>query len=495
VTGEPVLWTTLLVIGPLIAGLIALEGRPRMVRLGLGIGSFSALVGVAGLWNVFRLLGPVTHPLGGWGAPLGIELRVEGFPLLMLAMTAMVGTAVSLYATAYFGDISSLEAEMAPAGRGARYFAPLWLLLWCALNGLYLSGDLFNLYVMIEIIGISAAAIVTLAVTSSAIVAGTRYLIISLIGSLFFLLGIALFYIATGTLALEALPDPLAGDALPMAALAAMTVGLAAKTALFPFHAWLPSAHAAAPAPGSALLSALVVKGSFYVTVRLWVDVYGADNQTGMLVLGVLGAVAILWGSILALRQDSLKRLIAYSTIAQLGYLFVMFPLLRDGQGLWIPDAWSGGIYHAAAHGVAKAAMFLAAGNLSYAVARDALPGISGVAQRLPMTFFAFTLGGLSLAGIPPSGGFVSKWFLLRAAIAAERWPAVVLIAIGGLLTVAYILKVLRHAVDRTRPPDLFRPVPRRMEWAALALALVAVGMGIRASELLALLSAGELAP
>jgi multicomponent Na+:H+ antiporter subunit D len=490
---DPSLWAVLAVMGPLVAGLLALEGRPWIIRLSLALGSACALVAAGGLWAGVSEMGVIRHTLGGWGQPLGIEVRADGVAVVLLAMTAVVGGAISLYSTSYFGDLSHLEARNSPAGRAARYFAPLWLFLWAALNGIYLAGDLFNLYVLLEVLGLAAAAVVTLAVTSKATVAGMRYLMVSLVGSVLFLLGVALLYVAYGTLSLEGLAAANPSGPLPAVALAAMTAGLAAKTALFPFHAWLPPAHAAAPAPGSALLSALVVKGSFLILVRLWVEVYGGGSQAGLLVLGVMGAGAILWGSLLALRQRSLKRLIAYSTVAQLGYLFVMFPLLfpeggLPGSGDVSPDAWAGGIYHALSHGVAKAAMFLAAGSMTYAVAEDALSSISGIAHRLPMTFFAFGLAGLSLAGIPPSGGFVAKWLLLRSAVATGGWHWALLFILGGLLTLAYVLMVLRYAVEQTETPATFRPVPRRMEWAAMGLALASVLLGIQATGILVLL-------
>jgi multicomponent Na+:H+ antiporter subunit D len=405
-----------------------------------------------------------------------------------------------VYASVYFGDISPLDERHAPGARAARYFAPLSLFLWAGVNGVFLSGDLFNLYVMLEIVGLSATALVTLAVTAKATEAGMRYLLVSLSGSMLFLLGIAILYIGHGTLSIEEMAA--AGPSGPAAAvaLAVMTVGLAAKTALFPLHAWLPPAHAAAPAPASAILSALVVKASFYIIVRLWMYVYGptlagSGAEYAFTLMGVLGATAIVWGSLLALRQVSLKRLIAYSTVAQLGYLFVMFPLLmRSGDpasSVWSADAWGGGIYHALSHGLAKAAMFLAAGNMTYAVSDDAIESISGVARRLPMSLLAFGLAGLSLAGVPPSGGFLAKWLLLGAALESGRWGWAVVITVGGLLTLAYVLMVARHAFYAPDDPGEFREVPRRMEWAAMALALFAVLLGVRAVEILELIEVG----
>lgn len=494
------LWTTAAVFGPLLAALVALGGRPRTIRAGLALGSATALAGSFGLWVEVSRQGPVRHLLGGWGAPLGIELWADGFSVVMLAVTAVVGAAVSLYSLSYFGDLSELDAGTSPAGRAARYFAPLWLLLWSALNGIYLSADLFNLYVTLEILGLAAAALVTLAVTPKATVAGMRYLLVSLVGSMLFLLGVALLYTEFGTLSLEELAAAAPAGPMAAASLALMTVGMVAKTALFPLHAWLPPAHAGAPAPASALLSAVVVKGSFFILVRLWFAVYGGGSDGGLLLMGGLGAAAILWGSVLALRQRSLKRVIAYSTVAQLGYLFIMFPLLApEGVGsaspAWSDDAWTGGILLALSHALAKAAMFMAAGNMSYAVAKDALQDISGVAHRLPMSFLAFGLGGLSLAGLPPSAGFVGKWLLLREALAVGGWFWVAIITIGGLLTIAYVLMVLRHALDRKASSGDFRPVPKRMEWAALLLALAAATLGVRATETFQILLNGGVQP
>lgn len=494
------LWTILAVTGPLLGALVALVGTPRAIRAGLATGSAAVLAACWGLTAELLRGGPGRHLLGGWGRPLGIELWVDGLTVVMLATTALVGCAVSLYATAYFGDVADFGGRQSPGGRGARFFAPLWLVLWAALNGLYLAADLFNLYVTLELTGLTSAAIITLAVSTRATAAGMRYLLVSLMGSMLFLLGVGLLYVGWGVLSLEILADLRPSGPLALLALAAMTTGMAAKTALFPLHAWLPPAHASAPAPGSALLSALVVKASFYVVLRLWITVWGGGSRGGFLLLGLLGGAAILWGSLLALRQTSLKRLIAYSTVAQLGYLFVMFPLLGGAQSGWNPDAWNGGIYQAMAHALAKGAMFLAAGSITYAVAHDDIHALSGVARRLPLSFFAFALAGLTMAGLPPSGGFLGKWLLIRAALSGGQWGWAVLLALGGLLAAGYVVKVLRHALaakegENDAGGNGFRPVPRRMEWSAMALALLSVVVGIRAMEILHILGIGGMQP
>ncbi len=499
------IWSTLAIVAPVVGALVSLVGGRRSILAGLALGSAGSLTAAAGLYLTVIANGVARHALGGWGRPLGIELYVDGLSVLFLALAAVVGTAVGVYASIYFGETAPPGDYSAPGARGARYFTPLSLFLWAGLNGVFLSGDLFNLYVMLEIVGLSAAALVTLAVTGKATQAGMRYLFVSLSGSMLFLLGIAILYLVHGTLSLEQLALARPSGLASASALALTTAGLAAKTALFPLHAWLPPAHAAAPAPASAILSALVVKSSFYVMVRLWLFVFGltlpgADAQGALVLMGTLGAGAIVWGSVMALRQVSLKRLIAYSTVAQLGYLFVMFPLLAQptgdaGPGAWSFDAWSGGIYHALCHGLAKAAMFLAAGNMTYAVADDAIESISGVARRLPMSLLAFGLGGLSLAGVPPSGGFLAKWLLLGAALEAGRWIWAVVIAVGGLLTLAYVLMVAREAFDAPEDPGDFRAVPSRMEWTALALALLAVLLGLRGVEIMELLRIGGVGP
>ena len=199
--------------------------------------------------------GAIRHTVGGWGVPLGIDLYADGLSGLMLAMTAVVGLGVSIYASHYFRD--SLTQQT--------YFWPLWLFLWAGLNGLFLSADLFNIYVTIEIVGLSAVTLAALTKSADALSAAMRYLLVSLLGSLHYLLGVAILYVNYGVLDLWQLSELIQAEPANWAAMALMTIGLLLKTALVPLHFWLPPAHANAPAPVSALLSALVVKASFYL--------------------------------------------------------------------------------------------------------------------------------------------------------------------------------------------------------------------------------------
>jgi formate hydrogenlyase subunit 3/multisubunit Na+/H+ antiporter MnhD subunit len=264
-----------------------------------------------------------------------------------------------------------------------------------------------------------------------------------------------------------------------------MLIGLMIKTALFPFHAWLPAAHGSAPAPVSALLSALVVKASFYVILRLRLTVYVGWAEELDWLLAMLGGGAILYGSWQALRAERLKMLIAYSTVAQLGYLFLVFPLLDQGE-----LALTAGALQILAHALAKAALFAAAGTALLATGRDSVSGLESLAGALPLTWFAFGLAGLSLMGLPPSGGFLAKWLLIEAAILRGQWIMIVLVIASGLLAAGYVFRILSRAfrsAEQERSASL-APVPRSMEWVAFALAAASVLVGIEAGAIAQLL-------
>lgn len=412
--------------------------------------------------------GPVRHQVGGWGAPLGIDLFVDGLALLFLWLSAGVGAAATVYATAYFHDDEAAGA-----------FWPAWLTLWGGLQAVFVTADLFNAYVGLELLGLAAVALVALG-GGRAIGAATRYLLVSMLGSLLYLLGVALLYAAHGTLDLSRLAAAAGEGGLERAALAAMLAGLLFKTAIVPLHAWLPPAHADAPGPASAVLSALVVKATLYLALRLWTELPGLATA-GWLV-GALGAAAVLWGGLHALRAPRLKLLVAYSTVGQLGYVLLAFPLLPSSAAV------AGAAYQALAHGVAKAALFLAASTVLRAAGGDHVDDLRGLGHRLPVTAVAFGLAGASIVGLPPSGGFVAKWLLLTAAVRAGAWWVVLVIALGGLLAAAYVLRVVGRSLA---PPPAGAPplkAPRRLEWTALLLALASVALGLVAAWPLALL-------
>jgi formate hydrogenlyase subunit 3/multisubunit Na+/H+ antiporter MnhD subunit len=262
-----------------------------------------------------------------------------------------------------------------------------------------------------------------------------------------------------------------------------MTIGLFAKTALFPLNLWLPPAHAGAPAAASALLSAIVVKGSFFLVIRLWFDALpGVLTMTGTQIFGALGAAAIVFGNIVALRQKRLKLLIAYSTVAQIGYLFLMFPLSFDVAAGQLADgvALTSGVIQTISHATAKAAMFMAAGLVYSALGHDRIAEIAGVARAYPMTIVAFAIGGVCVIGLPTSGGFLAKWLLLEATIETGQWWWAVVLLVGGLFTAAYtFIVVSRTLAPANLPLTIHADVPRYQEWAALTLALLSLAPGL----------------
>lgn len=430
------------------------------------------------------------YAFAGWGAPLGIDLYVDGFAALMIAVTALLGLALSIYSTAYFSD---------PA-KAARFW-PLWWLLMTGLNALFLAADAFNIYVTLEIIGLAAVALVALEGSRAALVAALRYLFVGLLGSLFYLLGVALLYRAYGTLDLAQLAAAVEPTALSWSALTLVTAGLLLKTALLPLHFWLPPAHASAPAPVSAALSALVVKGSFYLLARFWLDTLApAATDNGLQLLGALGAAAVIWGSLQALLAHRLKLMVAYSTVAQLGYLFLLFPLSANSAaatGLSGP-AVNAVAYFIVAHACAKAAMFLAAGNIMRAAGHDQIDRLHGLAGQQPLSLFTFAIAGASLIGLPPSAGFIAKWLLLNVAIDAAQWWLVLVVLTGGLMAATYIFRVLNLAfvaADSESPvtpaATTMRKLPATLPLCGFALALVAIILGFNAEALLELLAVG----
>lgn len=464
-------WEVMLILLPMVGGMASFLWPRRAVLLAL-VSALSVVVCVFSLGWLMLQQGVQRYAVGGWDAPLGIDLYVDGLSLLMLMMTALAGLGISVYSVGYFER------------RQALHFWPLWLFLWTALNALFLSADIFNLYVTLELLGLTAVALVALAGGAKALTAAIRYLLVGLLGSLCYLLGVALLYHQFGSVDIAILAQSVESSPAVWMALGLMSAALLLKAALFPLHFWLPPAHASAPAPVSALLSALVVKASFYILLRLWFEIYPPTAAAVGQLFGFLGAAAVLWGGIQALRQTRLKMLIAYSTVAQLGYLFLAFPLAST-------FAWKGSLYLLLSHALAKTAMFMAAGNILHFCGHDRITDLDRVAQRLPLTISAFAIAGVSIMGLPPSGGFIGKWMLLEAALRTGQWWWVVIITLGGLLAAAYIFKVIGYAFTRAGVLRQTRSVPVTMEWATLFMAVAAFLLGMIAVWPLALMEIG----
>lgn len=484
------LWVPLVIIVPLLGAMMAFVIPSRAFQVAL-IASFGTAGILLGMLSAFIDSGSVRHQIGGWGAPLGIDLVLDGLSMAMLLLTAMIGVTITIYAHAYF---SPPTGQLATPDKTHQftYFWALWLFLWASLNALFLSGDVFNLYVTLELLGFAAVSLTALSGKATVLKAAMRYLMVSLSGSLFYLMGVTLLYGNFGTLDIALLSTLTSNTPLLIASSALITAGLIMKTALFPLHFWLPPAHANATAPVSALLSALVVKGSFYILIRLWLDVfYPLEGTFIPELLVLLGASAIVWGSLQAIQQKRLKLLVAYSTVAQIGYLFLLMPILitqRDDS-----NALAAVVCFVFAHATAKAAAFLSAGNVERATGNDNIAELSGLTRALPVTAAAFGMAGISLVALPPSGGFIAKWLMLNSAVGQEYWGLVLVIIAGGLLAAVYIMRVLVrffHEGDDAHQAH-WTKVPTAMKWSTFALATMAIVLGFVGIYLLDILAIG----
>ncbi len=480
------------IVLPLIAGLLCFlfSRRTFVIALAAVLANFLA---VCLLISQLLVFGSMRCHMGGWQPPLGISLRTDGPALLMLLMTAVTGLAITLYARGYFSYRIVDPVRAARHQRQQRFFWPLWMLLLAGLNGLFLSNDIFNIYVTLELIGISAASLAALSGKPASQLASFRYLLISLLGSLTYLLGIVFLYRSCGVLDLDLLHNLSDNGPGLRAALALMSVGLLLKTALFPLHFWLPPAHANALAPVSAILSALVVKGSFYLLFRFWFEIFPSTITTPALnFMGTLGAAAILWGAIQAMRQHRLKLMVAYSTVSQLGYLFIAFPLARvDGSA----HLWSIVIFMALAHACAKSAMFMVSGTVFLYLGHDRIKDLSGVRATLPITVFAYGIAGVSLMGLPPSGAFIAKWMLLSSSLASSQWWWALVVMGGSLLAMIYVFRVMSRffVIPEGFSFENTAPLSPLLEWPALALALISLFLGLVAPWPLHILSQGSI--
>jgi multicomponent Na+:H+ antiporter subunit D len=422
----------------------------------------------------------LVYLVGGWSPPLGIALRADGLSVVMMVAVAVVITGIAIYARADF-------ASGATETRKPYSFWLLLLAVWGSLNLVFVSGDMFTLYVALELLTFAGVPLVCLEGKGETLRAALRYLLFALSGSLLYLLGAVLLYAGYGTLDISLLAERIRPEPVAWAAGALMTAGLLAKTALFPLHIWLPPAHGGAPAAGSAILSALVIKGSWFLVVRLWFDVMpGVVTPIAAQLLAAMGATAIVVGSVVALRQERLKLMVAYSTIAQIGYLFLMFPLAFDpaAQAMVRGDVLNGGLLQAISHATAKAGMFMAAGLVYAAIGHDRIAELAGVARALPITVLAFLVSGVALMGVLPSGAYLAKKLLLAAADGSGQWWWTVVLQGGAVFTAGYVVLVLVNVLRRPAARRLkVAPVSMGSQWAALLLATCSLLLGLAANS------------
>lgn len=379
--------------------------------------------------------GPISYEFGGWEAPWGIEYRIDLLNAPLLVLISGISAVVLMAAR------RSIESEIPHDKHVLFYIA--WLLCMAGLLGILATGDAFNVFVFLEISSLSAYTLIALGKDRKALWASYQYLIAGTIGATFILIGIGLMYMMTGTLNMADLAQRLpevSSSRTVFTAFAFFIVGVCLKLALFPLHVWLPNAYAYAPSVVTAFLAATATKVAVYILIRFKYGVFGFDFAFSSLPLQsiflTLGLVGIFIASIAAIYQDNLKKLLAYSSVAQIGYLIV-------GLGLANETGLMASLLHMLNHGLMKGALFLALAGIVYRLGEANLSELHGLASRMPWTMAAFLIGGLSLIGVPLTVGFVSKWYLVTAAIEHDWWPVAALILLGSIVSAIYIWKVV----------------------------------------------------
>lgn len=400
------------------------------------------------------------YHLGGWPTPIGIDMRLDALATLLLLAVNIVGVAVSLYSVDYMRRFTARS-----------HFYSLFLLMVTGMNGVILAGDLFNLYVFLEVAAIASYSLVAFGCAHEELEASFKYIVLGSLSSALILTGVALVYGITGTLNLAHIAVRIAetGMSTPLQlAFGLFICGFAFKSALVPFHAWLPDAHPAAPAPVSAMLSGVLIKAiGIYVLARLAFNVFGiSDNELSM--LRWLGLLSMVVGGLLAVGQKDIKRLFAYSSISQVGFIVL-------GLGLGTPLGLVGGLYHLVNHALFKPLLFLNAGAIEYATGTRNLKKLGGLNQKLPVTAATSLVGSMSIAGIPPFSGFWSKLIIVLACIESGYYGFALAAVLVSIVTLAYQLKVQRMAFFAPLPAAL-KDVRREPPMMALAMVLLAVG-------------------
>ena len=433
------------VVVPLMAApLCVLLRRPALAwALTLAVSWVVLAIAVLLLLQVLET-GPVTYPLGNWAAPWGIEYRVDMVGAFVLVIVAAIGAVVTSFAR------RSVEHEI-PRDRIYLFYA-MYLLCLTGLLGIAITGDAFNLFVFLEITSLSSYVLISLGSERRALTAAYRYLIMGTLGATFYLIGVAMMYMMTGTLNmadLATLMPAVADTRTILVALAFLTVGISLKLALFPLHLWLPNAYTYAPSVVTAFLAATGTKVAVYVLIRIFFTIFGGVevfriNLIGDVLMG-LAILAMVSGSAVAIYQNNVKRMLAYSSVAQIGYMVL-------GVSFATVTGLTGGIVHLFNHALIKCALFMALGCVFLRIGSVNIGDMAGLGRRMPVTMASFVVSGLSLIGVPLTVGFVSKWYLIQAALEKGWWPIAVLVLFSSLLAVIYIWRVVEVAYFRPAP-------------------------------------------
>ncbi|MEE8438666.1 MAG: monovalent cation/H+ antiporter subunit D family protein [Micropepsaceae bacterium] len=480
------------VVLPLLAAILIVFLRHETFSflITLGVCLLLPVMSAAMLMEVLAN-GPISYALGGWPPPFGIEYRVDLLNAIVLLLVSVIAAVTIPFA------YRSVKFEIGAARRP--WFYAMFLLCLTGLLGVAITGDAFNAFVFLEISSLSSYVLIALGRDRRALLAAYQYLIMGTIGATFYVIGVGFLYILTGSLNLVDIAarvaelDPAQSRAL-LTALAFITVGVCLKLALFPLHFWLPNAYAYAPSFVTVFLSATATKVAIYLLIRFYFTVFGGaldfDALPVMDILLVLSLAAMFVASIIAVFQTNLKRMLAYSSVAQIGYMTL-------GLSIANTQALTGSIVHMINHGIMKAALFLALGAVFYRVNSVRLSDICGIGRSMPITMTAFTLAGLGIIGVPGTAGFISKWYLATGALESGSWIIVGLIVGSSIISVVYIGRILEAVwlrepsveTEKAKDPPLSMLVPL----IVLAAATIYLGLDTRATVGIASMAAEAL--
>ena len=466
------------VVVPLICATLCVFVPGRTAHGLASLAAVGALAAAALLLSETLDQGPRSYLLGGWAAPWGIEYRVD--PLSAFVLVVVSAIAALLFPLTR----TSVEREV-EEGRRPHCYA-LLLLSLAGMTGITITGDLFNLFVFLEIASLAACVLVAFGRERRARLAALRYLVAGTVGATFVLIGIGLLYASTGTLNMRDVASrlaPVADGAAPMSAFAFLVLGIAIKMALFPLHAWLPGAYAHAPSVVSAFLAGSATKVAVYALIRVIFGVFGADYAFGRLsVDGILvpcAALGVVAGALMALYQRDLRRTFAWSSVSQIAYMAL-------GTALASTTGLTAALVHIMNHALMKSAIFVALGAVAHRIGSADLDAVAGLGRRMPLTFAGLAAACLGLVGVPFTAGFVSKWYLLQAAAERGAWVLVAVVVIGSLLSVVYTGRILEAAYLREPPPGFpaagVREAPAGLLVALWSLAGASLWLGVDAT-------------
>ena len=420
--------------------------------------------------------GPLLYYLGGWAPPWGIEFRLDSLSVLMLVLLTVITLLVGIYSK--HSILKEIRSKEVP-------FYTVYLLLVTGLTGLVSTADMFNLYVFLEITSLTSYALVSLG-GGAAVVSAFRYVILGTVGAAFYLLAVGYLYSMTGTLNMADLARLLPGlytSPTVLVGFAFFVIGVSIKMALFPMHSWLPGAYSDAPSAVSALIAATTTKVAAYVLIRVMFFVFEPRFSIDVIpvttVLAWMGAIAMILGSVMAIGQRDFKRMLAYSSVAQIGYIVL-------GVGLANEMGFTGGVLHIVNHAFMKGGLFLVAGAIVYRTGLREIREFRNLSVKMPVTAATFTVCAFAMIGIPPTGGFFSKVYLILGAVNAGQWVFVAVIVVSSVLALAYLFNVLRFMYfprdiprspeEHPSPPDTF--TRDEAPWTMLG-PMVAIAAGI----------------